>query len=42
MDHSIAASLASADCFLADYRRGAIREGKHYGFEDRNYQDAPR
>ncbi|MCP4639003.1 MAG: NAD(P)-binding protein [bacterium] len=35
MDHSIAASLATADRFLEDYEKGVLRAGDVYSAEDR-------
>ncbi len=35
MDHSIAASLATAGRFAEDYERGVLRDGEIYGAEDR-------
>jgi hypothetical protein len=38
MDHSIAASLAVAEQFAQDYRKGSLQEGSAYAVEDRNMQ----
>ncbi|MFC1735913.1 FAD-dependent oxidoreductase [Candidatus Hydrogenedentota bacterium] len=35
MDHSIAASLDSAERFIEDYEKGALRNGETYSCEDR-------
>ncbi len=42
MDHSIAASLAIADQFIHDHRKGSLQPGSAYASEDRNMQGLTR